>query len=59
MARSQQNRATLRKSKNMAQGRVHAVMSQFKRGTLKSGGRSMVKSRKQVIAVSEARRCAQ
>ena len=39
------------------QAKVHTVMSEFKRGTLRSGSGRKVKSRKQAIAIalSEAR----
>jgi hypothetical protein len=44
----------------MAKGKVHKVMSEFKRGKLRSGSKTgpKVKSRKQAIAIglSEARR---
>lgn len=41
-----------------AQKKVGKVMREYKKGTLKSGGRRTVKSRKQAIAIglSEARR---
>ena len=39
-------------------GKVRKVMHEYKHGTLKSGGRKKVKSRKQAIAIglSEARK---
>ena len=39
------------------QGKIHAVLSEFKRGTLRSGSGGHVRSRKQAIAIalSEAR----
>jgi hypothetical protein len=38
--------------------KVHKVMSEYKHGALKSGGRKKVKSRKQAVAIAlnEARR---
>lgn len=41
-----------------AQEKMHKVMGEFKRGTLRSGGKKKVKSRKQAIAIglSEGRR---
>ena len=33
------------------QAKMHKVMSEFKRGTLRSGGKKKVKSRKQAIAI--------
>ena len=40
------------------QDKMHKVMSEFKRGTLRSGGKKKVKSRRQAIAIglSEGRR---
>lgn len=40
------------------QAKMHKVMSEFKSGTLKSGGKKKVKNRKQAIAIglSEGRR---
>ena len=45
----------------MPQDKVHAVLSEFKRGTLHSGGGGKVTNRKQAIAIalSEARRAGQ
>jgi hypothetical protein len=47
-----------RKYSLKAQSKVGRVMREYKEGTLKSGGRSKVKSRKQAIAIgiSEARK---
>lgn len=41
-----------------AQAKMHKVMGEFKRGTLRSGGKKKVTSRKQAIAIglSEGRR---
>lgn len=41
-----------------AQAKMHKVMHEYKMGTLKSGGKRKVKSRKQAIAIglSEGRR---
>jgi Family of unknown function (DUF6496) len=49
-----------KKSSSVAKGRAKTkkVMHEFKTGTLKSGGRKTVKSRKQAVAIalSEARK---
>ena len=41
-----------------AQGKMHKVMSEYKAGTLKSGGKKKVTKRKQAIAIglSEGRK---
>lgn len=45
-------------AKGKGKAKIHTVMSEFKRGTLRSGGGGKVKSRKQAVAIalSEARR---
>jgi len=47
-----------KKSASPGQRKVKKVMEEYKEGSLKSGGRAKVKSRKQAIAIalSEARR---
>jgi len=40
------------KTKTQKQGKAHVVMSEFKRGTLHSGGGGIVKNRKQAIAIA-------
>ena len=51
---------TTSKKRSSAQGRAKTekVLHEYKRGTLKSGGRKKVKSRKQAVAIalSEARK---
>ncbi len=51
-------KSTAKKSTTQAKKKVGKVMHEYKHGTLKSGGRAKVKSRKQAIAIglSEARR---
>ena len=46
-----------KKSSTKGRGKVRKVMHEYKEGTLKSGGRKKVKSRKQAVAIalSEAR----
>jgi hypothetical protein len=46
-----------KKSSSRGRGKVKKVMHEYKEGTLKSGGRAKVKSRKQAVAIalSEAR----
>lgn len=48
------------KKPSAAQRKVHKVMSEFKRGTLKSSSGQKVKNRKMAVAIglSEARRAA-
>jgi hypothetical protein len=47
-----------RSTATKGRGKVRKVMHEYKHGTLKSGGRKKVKSRKQAVAIalSEARR---
>ena len=47
-----------KKTPSKGRGKVRKVMHEYKEGTLKSGGRKKVKSRKQAVAIalSEARR---
>ena len=40
-----------KRKKLKGQTKVHAVMSEFKRGTLRSGSGAVVKKRKQAIAI--------
>jgi Family of unknown function (DUF6496) len=53
-------KATKKKSSSATKGRAKTekVMHEYKEGTLKSGGRKKVKSRKQAVAIalSEARK---
>lgn len=46
------------KLKRDPSGKIHAVMSEFKRGTLHSGSGGIVRNRSQAVAIalSEARR---
>ena len=46
-----------RKTATRGRGKVKKVMHEYKHGTLKSGGRKKVRSRKQAVAIalSEAR----
>ena len=47
-----------RKAASKGRGKVKKVMREYKKGTLKSGGKAKVKSRKQAVAIalSEARK---
>jgi len=47
-----------RKSPSRGRGKVEKVMHEYKEGSLKSGGKKKVRSRKQAIAIalSEARK---
>jgi hypothetical protein len=57
-AGSSKSSGSQRKYSPKAESKVADVMHEYKRGELKSGGRSKVKSRKQAIAIgiSEARK---
>jgi hypothetical protein len=50
--------SSTRKSSTRGRGKVSKAMHEYKRGSLKSGGKTKVKSRKQAIAIglNEARR---
>ncbi|HTB18330.1 MAG TPA: DUF6496 domain-containing protein [Bryobacteraceae bacterium] len=50
--------ATKKKSSTKGRAKTKKVMHEYKEGTLKSGGRKKVKSRKQAVAIalSEARK---